>query len=282
MIDKINVLLLGGSGYLGAQLKHDLEKEKCLRTIITYYNTKPQDSSNFIKLDITNKVQVLKTLNLTEPDVIIWSLMSDSEDILINEGLENLLTFLKPSTKLIFISTDGVFSQGTGHFSEEDVPQLLDSKNPLSTYTNAKLIAEQKIRKAHLNSIIVRIGPIYGTNIDGVLDGRTKNLLEDFKINKIISKPTNLYKTFIHVKDISSSIVELVTNNYNGIFHLGPLSKESYYTFSKKRAAKFGKDPSYIKDDTISFEDAIHRAVPLDTSLNTEKANRILHTKFRI
>lgn len=46
-------------------------------------------------------------------------------------------------------------------------------------------------------------------------------------------------------------------------------------------AALYGIDPGKIRETVITIDDALQRAVPLDTSLNTRKATSILKTKFR-
>ena len=76
-------------------------------------------------------------------------------------------------------------------------------------------------------------------------------------------------------------ICELAAGAFTGTLHLGPSAKESYYSFFRKLAAALGLNVNLIKENRLSEEEARERGVPLDTSLDTRMASRLLHTRFR-
>lgn len=274
------VLLLGGSGYLGTQiydfLRHNGEHE----VIATCYSTGQVDG--LIRLDVTDGPSFVQLLQEISPDVVIWALMSSTdEQALIRRGMNQLLEHLPKESRVIYISSDGIFGQGTGAFVEADEVVPLADVNPLASYSHAKQLGEMLVQTRHENHAIVRLGPIYGRNSAGNWDKRVAFMLSELAAGREMLRPGNLYKTFVHVEDVAHAICELVEGEFTGLLHLGPQEKESYYSFFNKLAGSLGLDAELIKESSLAEDEARERGVPLDTSLDTRLASRVLRTRFR-
>ncbi len=275
----MKVLVLGASGFLGSKL-YQQYKNLGYEVFGTYRSAKNQD--DLLLLDMYNKNEVAKILDYLKPNVVIWSLMSKTEEnVLTDNGLTHIIKLLPSTTTFVYISSDSVFMEGKGNYREDDLTTNVTGNNPLANYVNGKITGE-KMLKDFSNHIIIRTGPIYGKDADGNWDHRTELLIKKLKVKETISRMVNLFKTFVHVDDLANGIIELVENNYRGIIHLGPDQKESYYSFSKKMAMKLGLDERYIVEDYLSDSEASAGNIPLDTSLNTDKAKSILKMNFRI
>lgn len=272
----MKVLVLGASGYLGSYVYSKLQQ-------IDYevYGTSYRSlRESLYKIDVNDKNQAKKIIDI-KPDIVIWSLMSQDDEKKLTEcGLSYILKMLPQSTKFIYMSSDSVFSSGRGDYKEDDPTQYLSEDNPLYLYANAKVDAEKKV-KEHKNHIIVRTGPIYGKDVNGNWDNRVSFLYENLRNMKRIMRAINLYKTFIHIDDLSNALIEMIKLDYVGIIHVGPLEKESYYSFNKKIAKELDLDDSLIDEDYLTKDEANSRGIPLDTSLNTLKSRKILSTSFR-
>lgn len=272
----MKVLLLGASGYLGSYLYSKL-KQLDYQVYGTSYTS---INKNLYNIDVNDKNQVNRIIAI-KPDVIIWSLMSkDNEKKLTEYGLSNILSKLPQAKKIIYISSDSVFADGRGDYKEDDQTQYLSKENPLHIYANAKLDAENMV-KEHKNHIIVRTGPIYGQDVNGKWDSRVIFLIENIRKKERIKRAVNLYKTFTHIEDLANALIEMINIDYTGILHVGPLQKESYYSFNKKTALKLGLDDSLIGQDFLSEEEVRRKGISLDTSLNTLKCHNVLNTSFR-
>ncbi|MFT4414349.1 SDR family oxidoreductase [Fredinandcohnia humi] len=273
--NKRKILILGGKGYVGSNVMDQATKKN-----ITFFGTSRSldNDTNILQTDIYNHSSLLSVITKSNPDVIVWTLMSgENECELINSGLVNLLSIIKKETKLLFISTDAVFTEGIGDYKETDKIGTLPNDAPLSVYVNAKYKGEYLIKENHSNHIIIRTGPIYGSSSNTCIEKRTTRIIEQIKENKNIQAATNLYRTFIHVNDLSNAIIELIEKDFSGTIHLGPMQKISYYTFYKRRLEQLGINTP-ITSYEITKEESI---VSLDTSLNTQKANELLKTNFR-
>ncbi|WP_017187556.1 sugar nucleotide-binding protein, partial [Alkalibacillus haloalkaliphilus] len=133
-------------------------------------------------------------------------LSKDEEDVLINTGLTNLLSAISERTKFIFISSDGVFTKGEGDYTESDHTLPVTEGTPLSTYINSKIKGEKKVQYMHSNYTIIRTGPLYGNDLNQNIEQRTKRVLRKIGGNSYSEAATNLYKTFVHVDDLSKAI----------------------------------------------------------------------------
>ncbi|WP_025844552.1 sugar nucleotide-binding protein [Brevibacillus agri] len=280
-MNKHRVLLLGASGYLGAQIWQELRRIGTYEIVGTYCSS-PASDVGLVQMDVTDSAAFAALLDEFAPDVAIWALMSTAdEQAMIAAGMETLLGRLPAKSRLIYLSTDGVFGQGTGSFAEDDQPVLLDERNPLAGYSHAKWFGETLIRERHDQHVIARIGPIYGCNSRGRWDKRIAAIRQELEAGREVVRTGNLYKTFLHVQDAGRAIAELAGNPYVGTLHLGPAQKESYYSFARKMAAALGLDAAAVKEDRLDDTEARAKGIPLDTSLDTSRAREILHTRFR-
>lgn len=280
MEKKRRVLLLGGSGYLGTQITHCLGQDCENEMVSTCFTA--VSPAYLLRLDVTDRAAFRALLKEFKPDVVIWSMMSRTDEhTLITSGLNTLLEHLTEKSKLIYISSDGVFGQGTGGLGEDDEAIPLEETNPLAAYSHAKSAGEALIRSRHENHVITRIGPIYGCNSAGIWDKRVAALQAELEAGREVVRAANLYKTFIHVEDVGHAIRELAVSSYTGTLHLGPEQKESYYSFFWKMAESLGMGTNLVKENQLSTQEARERGIPLDTSLDTRRARQVLQTHFR-
>lgn len=274
----MKMLILGATGFLGSMIFGLALKTQDI--FVKGTSRYANENRNIIQVDVTDKLTLEKVINQLEPEVVIWSLMNgEKEDVLIDKGLINLLTVIKKETKLIFLSTDALFVDGAGNYMESDQTGSLPKDTPLHTYVNAKRNAENIIKTRHLNHVILRTGPLYGEDYNRNIEQRTERMLKLLKNGEQPRAASNLYKTFVHGEDLSKAILEISRNKFTGILHMGPMQKESYYSFYVKRLLQLGFDNYAIRSYLIEEGDNSH--LPLDTSLNTQKANYLLETTFR-
>lgn len=273
----MRILLLGASGFLGANIYEEIKSKNGLEVLGTCYSE--IRDSELMKLDVTKKEQVKAVMESYNPDVVIWSLISrKSEKYMIEHGLNNLLNNMSKYQKLIFISSNAVFN-GTGEFKEEDEPQYRNSNDNIALYANAKIDGEN-IVKRHKNYIIVRPGAIYGKNVKGIWDKRICQLVEKLQDGEEVVRTENLYNTFVKVEELSKAIVKLIEIDYSGIIHLGPAKKESHYEYNVRMAKELGLYYTLIKGNLLSEEEVFQNDEALDLSLDTSKVIKVLGEVF--
>lgn len=236
------ILILGGSGLLGSNLKKQFKNYKVF-------------APSHKDLDLVNIKNVESFISKHNPKFIIYAAgvarIDEAED---NKKKTGLLNYLVPkklskfSSKkkipFIYISTDAVFDgyKNKYKFRETDKPK------PKSTYGKSKLLGENAVLNASKENCVLRLITLYGNsdkpNFALMMIGKLKNSKEFGGLVDQIRNP-------ILVDIAAEGIKFAVEQNLNGIYHLGSLDYESNYEFLVKVAKKFNLDKNLIKKNTF-------------------------------
>jgi dTDP-4-dehydrorhamnose reductase len=241
-MDKLNVLIIGGSGFLGSILMSRLNK-KNIHNIGTYNTSKQKD---LLQLDVTDFNKVESLFSIHKPNVIVWAIKDmRNERVLTERGLNNVFKHMPNECKFIYLSTN-VFNDSTGPKKESDEPNYICNGHHADDYIIAKIQAEKRV-KCLENYIIIRPGVIYGKNLNGEWDFRMKNMINELSKNKHVEISNKRMVTWVNVKFLADAIVELIVKKFVGIIHIGSLPRESGYSMNRKVAIALGLDVSNIR-----------------------------------
>lgn len=238
----MKLLIIGASGYLGSTIYKKIMEYSSDQI----YGTCNTSSNNkLIQINVLNRLDIDKILSL-KPDVIIWSIMNQAQEILLSEiGLNAIVDNIAKDVRLIYVST----TVGKGKDQTEDViPHKRKPDEYLSKYINGKIEGENIVRK-HPNHVIVRPGNIYGYDYDGKMDCRMKELLEISKTGEKYSRTANMYASFVNVEDLADAIIELSYNSFTGTINISGEKPVSHYDFNKYLASLMNIDNSFIVPD---------------------------------
>lgn len=231
------ILVTGGSGLLGEEIKKLLPKAK-------YPGSSIFDITDFSIVDHFYLVGYFETCihcaAFASPSGVEKDPMKGLEVNII--GTCNIVRLCKKlNIKLIYISTDYVFKGDTGGGYKED-----EDLNPVNKYAWSKLGGEAAVR-LYDNSLIIRLS--FGPN--------------EFPYDKAFS---NQYTSRVTVKEAAEQIVEVVEKDIFGVIHLGHASRTVY---------SYAKDTSLFKKIEPASRLDVDFKVPRDTSLNIEKYNNL-------
>ena len=278
----MRVLVMGGSGFLGAHVWERLRRTQGVEAVGTYGR---RVSSLLRPVDLTSSASVRRLVDGIRPDVLVWCARHTraglDERALHEVGLRAALSAAGPDVRLVFVSSDGVLPGARGPCTESAEPAPMINMTPLAQYTNAKIAAEKRIARECGNHCIARVGPIFGRTVQGDLDDRCRTLLENLKRGEICRCPANLWRTRAHVEDLAEALCELAAGNLRGVIHLGPERSESHFTFALAAARAFGYSERLIEPFDIDPDDARRREVRLDTTMDTSLARSTLRVRFR-
>jgi dTDP-4-dehydrorhamnose reductase len=175
----------------------------------------------------------------------------------------------RAGTKLIYISTDSVFSgiptntRPAGYYSESD------TTNPQTVYGETKLQGEINAQ-AETNPLIIR------TNFFGWSPTHTRSILEFFvnslSHNESVRGFTNITTTSLYVQTLMNYIWQL--KNHSGVFHVTSQDALTKYEFGVAVAQRFGLDSHLI----VAAESLDSK----DISLSTDKLAQALSTSIEI
>lgn len=262
----MRILILGASGYLGSTIYKKLKG--CTNDDI-FGTCHKSDNQELLQINAL-KVLDIKRLLSFKPDIIIWSIMDQEQEILLSQiGVNEIVNNISKDVRLIYVST----TVGKGKDQTESlIPYRRMPDEYLSKYVNGKIDGESIVQK-HPNHVIVRPGSIYGYTYDGKMDSRMKGLGEISKTGKDYSRTANMYASFINIQDLTDAIIELAYSKFTGIINISGEKPVSYYDFNIYLASLMNIDNSFIIPD--------YKKVELYHNLNNDKRKLFLNTIVR-
>jgi dTDP-4-dehydrorhamnose reductase len=271
------LLITGDTGLLGSNLAH---AARALHQVFGVSRATEAISASWDHepVDLTDASATLRYLDEIRPDVIVHcAALTDVEQCetqpayacAINvEATERLAQWAgRNGARFTFISTDSVFDGKAGGYHEEDPPR------PLNQYARTKLAGEDVARRCCAESLIVRTN-FYGWNWNG------KSNLGEWMHGKLLrGEPlmafTDVWFSPLFVNDLAKLILDLVSCDARGVFHVGARDMCSKYEFAFLIGQLFCLDTGKIKP--ILLEDFPFQARrPRNTSLEVGKCAQFL------
>lgn len=256
---------------LGSKIvKYAKEKHE----VISTYQSHPINGQGFKteRLDIKDPHQVTELIEKYRPDVVVHSAALTNVDYceknreeawLTNaKGTENVVNACKKTgSKMVYISTAGIFDGKHAPYSETDPP------NPPNYYAQTKLQGERYTLTLK-DHIIVRTTVPYGWHpwklnfVTWVID----NLERKNRI-KIVTDQRN---TPTYADDFANVLLRLIELDETGIFNVVGSTTLSRLDFAVKIAEIFDLDKSFITP--VTTEELAQVALrPSDDSLKIDK-----------
>ncbi|WP_368739680.1 dTDP-4-dehydrorhamnose reductase [Enterococcus casseliflavus] len=222
------ILLSGGNGQLGTELRHLLDEKG-----LNYVSTDAQE------MDITDEKATLAFIQELKPTVIYhcaaYTAVDKAEDegkeldekINVN-GTENVAKAAKAvGAKFVYISTDYVFD-GT---KKEGVYKETDTPNPQNEYGRTKLLGEQAVKDLLDEYFIIRTSWVfgkYGHNFVYTMKRLAQTHPRLTVVDDQYGRPT-------WTRTLAEFMVYIIENNADyGIYHLSNDNSCSWYEFAKE------------------------------------------------
>jgi nucleoside-diphosphate-sugar epimerase len=271
---KKNVLVVGGSGYIGGLTCDYLIRDGFEVTVFDnlLYENRFLKEINFIHGDIRDTEKLYEVSKEFDVIVLMAALVGDpacSVDQLLTEeinfkSIKSFCDVVLPNKHLVFMSTCSVYGAQEGILNEES------NTNPLSSYASTKLASEKYILEK--GGTVFRLGTVFGLGdtysrlrMDLVVNVLTMKAVKD---KEITINGGEQWRPIIAVKDIAEYVTEACKEKYNGIF---VLAKENVIIKELgERVAKLVPGTK-INYSEISFQDARNYRVDNTKSLETFK-----------
>lgn len=230
-MEKLNILVLGGAGYIGGTVTDALIKKNIPFAVYDNLTYEPHylKPVNFILGDVRDTEKLKKILSnythVIHLAAIVGEGASKAKPGMTIEINQDSVKWLAENYngKIIFTSTCSVY--GNQNIASEG--EAIDEErqpDALSIYAETKIAAEKYL--AGKNALILRLGTLFGIG-DDYSRPRLDLVANQMPIAALTKGELELYgggvqwRPFIHVKDVGEIIANSLNKNITGIHNIG-------------------------------------------------------------
>lgn len=244
-------LVTGAQGFLGSNAGTFLS-EKGVTTVGLARSGRSPYFTSMEFADLTSPGEARRCIRSTSPEVILHcAALSSHQECEANPVLAQQVNVdatrevaeaaQECGARLIYLSTDAVFSGKSGNYSETD------ATHPFSVYGQTKLDGEKSAREIN-NALVIR------TNFFGWSPSHQRSILEFFyhnlKDKHSVPGFTNVTTTSLYVQTLLEYIWRLSAANQTGVFHVASEDALTKYVFGQLTAQVFELDGALIAEST--------------------------------
>ena len=229
-----------------------------------------------VRCDLVDRAAVGEAFAGFDPDLVIHAAALTNVDTCERDpeaarrangdATANIAAALKPSARLVYLSTDQVYPDTVG-------PHVEDDAAPVNVYGRSKLAGEE-YALSRPNSLALR------TNLFGPSRSPERESLSDFVVTHLSArKPVKFFVDVLfsplHMATLASLVLELAATRITGTFNLGCREGASKRDFAHAVAHHLGLPLG-------SAQDAISDAIPgralrtKDLRLNVDRIEGVL------
>lgn len=233
-----NILLLGGTGFIGKNIIESFSKDSSCNLIVLTRNTTSIESSLLFNTNVTVITGELKNIEfikglIAEQNInviihLLSSLIPSSSEIAFYESIQSVIvpTFqlidyiADKNIKLIFFSSGGTIYGNVGEFPiKED-----NTMKPINNYGLSKLMVENYIsfknNKSSLDYVVLRPSNVYGKyqtfeGNQGFISVAINKIFNDIPIE--IWGDGSSVRDYVHVDDVVFTVKKIIDQSISKV-----------------------------------------------------------------
>ncbi|MEU5538428.1 sugar nucleotide-binding protein [Streptomyces sp. NPDC020362] len=265
----MTVLIIGGSGFLGAELIR--QATTAGHATAATYATRPGNTSDvaWYPLDLRDTGRADALMAEVGPHLVVNVSSGKADWAVTAEGPVRLaMAAAKYGTRLVHVSSDAVFSGARVHYDESCLP------DPVTPYGAAKAAAETGVLLVCPEAVVARTSLIIGDGCS--IHERAVHELAAGTRDGVLF--TDDIRCPVHVADLAAALLELAWGDAAGIHHLAGSDALSRHELGILIARRDGLDPSRLPTG-LRAGSTLPGA--LDLRLDSRTTQRNLRTTLR-
>lgn len=281
----LKVLIIGGSGFVGAKLAQGAAKAG-FDVTSTHHRHEPDWDLLTLPLALHSPDDdtLEQYIQMIQPDVVIHTAVpkaSSPENLhkaISVDSVRRLLAILPEHTRLIYLSTNVVFASAGCH-TETDEPDAHKRQDIYRTYGMYRAEGEQVVLQWK-KALVIRTDTVNGRDYRGQLNSRLTSLIDQFHVEKPFSRFTDRYITPTVVDNLVDALVELIHpkfSSYHGILHIAGCERITDYDYARLLAECLHLNATLVQEGKRGDHPATAH-FPSEVTLDTSRAQSTLET----
>ena len=256
-----DLLIIGGSGFIGARAA-----QSALRggqsAACTYRSRPVPPGIPAYPLDLGDPAALRALLEQTQPRAVVysvlsWDLASEERQMTASAGhlglLIDALADLRLPARLVYISTNAVFSGQRGPSGEDDLPDPELRWDAYRFYGMARRAGERLALERWPETIVARTANVDGRDAWGALNQRLVSLIEPLRAGQPLPRFVDRILSPTLVDSIADGLVEISAPGFalppGRVLHIAGSEPVSDYQYARRLAARLGADPALVRED---------------------------------
>jgi len=277
----MKIIITGGTGLLGKSLIETQNfSTEITATYIGAYTMEDRFGIKYIKLDIRDSEGYERLFREIKPDVVVHTAGVGSPDYAelhrketweINVGgTMNVLSLCREyQSKLVFISSNGIYDGEKAPYGEEDEPK------PINYYGELKFEVEKNLKNCSIPCAIVRPILMYGWNHPFERPNIATYALSLMRQGSPVFVYDDVFVTPLYSRECGKAIWGIIEKGQYSVFNIAGAERTSIYQMIKKLAALYEFDDELVKPVKQGFFHELTKR-PRDTSFKTGKMQALL------
>ena len=233
MRQKLRILLLGSTGYLGRTLMAHLQQTGY---VVPTHRIKAHFADSHHYDFWTDNIHFLVEYHQIDTVIIAASMAYEAahptcEFTIFKQQAERLIRGCQ-QCRVIYISSDGVFDGKKGNYAESDIP------TPMTLYGKNLQYLEEKVQNLCSDYCIIRPSYLYGYSLSQ-LDHRLSHVRARLLAGEQLTYFTDMIKSPMEVNQVAKTITLLACSEYVGIVHVAGVAM-SVYDFYREAMSSLG------------------------------------------
>ena len=273
------LMIFGGSGFVGGNMAHVAQKSGWAVTIA---DTRPGPSGEWRSVDITDQSSVESAINSVRPDAVVnvaaiadIDLAEQKKDLAYRVNVDGARFVAECCARkkipYVFFSSDAVFDGERDGYFEDDIP------SPVNYYGRTKREAEQAVMRACPSVAVIRISLVLGFPL-GSGNSFFAGLYAKLKEGKTVLAPTFEVRTPVDVITLSECVLELCSNGFAGIMHVGATDSVSRFDLTRTLARRMGFDEQRVQPQNQPDNNPARAPRHKNGIIRVDRARTILKT----
>lgn len=285
----VDLLIIGGSGFIGGRTAQAALRSGFTVACTTRSRPAPDGAVSFA-LDVHDADALVDCLQRCRPRTVIYSVLSwdlNSQAAQMRDSAEGVRALIRAlrhtgsSARLVYISTNAVFSGRQGPYSEDTPPDAEIRTDAYRFYGLARRAGEIIALEEWPDTIIARTANVDGRDARGQINKRLLALVEPLRAGQPLPRYVDRILTPTLVDDLAVALVEVSAPGFlrppGGILHLAGGEQVSDFQYAVRLAHYLGCDPALVRED--------HYLAPevegiYNIALDIQSSQRRLQTRF--